>query len=634
MSNHVVIKNVFAKNLFRFGENGFKVSFENGLTIVTGENGLGKSTILDALSIALFNSSYRKLNKADWVNNINKKGLFVSVEIDVVSGTNVSNYVVINEPKAKEEVLRRRIVKDGVLLDHIADIQNYIENSILGFTENIFTNSIAVSSNTPFISMTPDEKRVYTENLFSITEIRKFKKTANEYLSTISTNNLIISNDINSIKNKIGIIEQNNKNLEDVINNYNPVNANVIDSLNQQIADIDSNIALQKQEEEKLNLIINELIPKINEKTALFNSKSQNYNEEYSKLSSIERQRENELNDAKTRYRVVKSNIAKIVPNVPCYACGNAYTEASAAEHIAEHQKQLGIIGNEGREKHLLHANAKQDLENLINTLGVEVKKEEEEIKTLHSELSNYQYKLKSVQNDLNKSSYMRNNCVNNLNAVYEKIKNENKENETIKNASESIKNNNAEIEKLKNDISSKEKSLVENNQYIEAAKYIISMCSDDGIRAMLLKRFVPKFNELIKYYLHSFNLPLMVEFDESFKHTINSNPGIGNKHSSLSKGQRRRIDIAILFAMVNMIQDIGKLNCNLLILDEFADDGLDVNGFNETISLIKEICTRDNKAITVITFKSEKINNDCIDYSYNVVLEGEFSKIQKNMEN
>ena len=145
MSNHVVIKNVFAKNLFRFGENGFKVNFENGLTIVTGENGLGKCTILDALSIALFNSSYRKLNKADWVNNINKKGLFVSVEIDVVSGTNVSNYVVINEPKAKEEVLRRRIVKDGVLLDHIADIQNYIENSILGFTENIFTNSIAVS---------------------------------------------------------------------------------------------------------------------------------------------------------------------------------------------------------------------------------------------------------------------------------------------------------------------------------------------------------------------------------------------------------------------------------------------------------------------------------------------------------
>ena len=48
----------------------------------------------------------------------------------------------------------------------------------------------------------------------------------------------------------------------------------------------------------------------------------------------------------------------------------------------------------------------------------------------------------------------------------------------------------------------------------------------------------------------------------------------------------------------------------------------------------IKEICTRDNKAITVITFKSEKINNDCIDYSYNVVLEGEFSKIQKNIEN
>jgi ABC-type multidrug transport system ATPase subunit len=155
-------------------------------------------------------------------------------------------------------------------------------------------------------------------------------------------------------------------------------------------------------------------------------------------------------------------------------------------------------------------------------------------------------------------------------------------------------------------------------------------MCSDTGIKQLLLRKFTPLLNTLIDNYLRRFNLPVTVEFDELFKHKLSSVEGIGHKHGLLSKGQRKRIDIAILFAMVDLIKLMGSFNCNLLILDEFADDGLDSKGFRDVVHTIREVADRDKKSITIISHKNEDVLYDNLDSIYELELRNHFSVLRK----
>lgn len=612
MANIVSLARLRGRNFLRFGQGGFDISFKNGLTGIFGENGLGKSAILDGIAICSFNEGYRESNKADWVNNINKKGLYLNLEVHVESPTGLDVFELIQDHSTSKVSEHRIITKNGERILDVANIQEYIEQRILGFNLNLFRNSIAVSAGTPFISMTPEQKRNFSDNLFSIKQVRLYKKHASEALSDVNTTKMIVVRDITNSKNKI-------REYTDIIAAATQDSDSITASIYREIQLKEADLARFNDDVTSLLEVYNlkeaeliEVRSKIKSETELYNSFNVNT------LNSSIRDLETALSICKNDYGRISGNIKKIIPNVPCFECGNSFTEDTASEHIAKHNVNLSAIAEKGRtvKAELEIAKAKLAettiVSDRIRVLNGNENTLSRECSSITSNISNVRYNIQRTSSSIESSR----NTIN-------EIVNRNVNTSVISSAKDAIV-------KCEEAIISLTLELGTLDRKIAAYEYIIEMCSDSGVKSMLLKKFVPILNKFIKYYMSAFQLPVTVEFDDLFKHKLISEPGVGHKHSLLSKGQRKRIDIAILFAMVDLIKIMGNFKCNLLILDEFADDGLDSRGFSDIITLIKNICDRDSKSIAIVSHKNDDVLYDNLDHMYMLSGDANFSSLEE----
>ena len=133
--------------------------------LIVGENGAGKSTILDALTFSLFGKPFRKINKGSLVNSVNEKGC----EVRITFSTNNKNYEIVRgiKPNIFE------IYCDGIMINQDSaskDYQDYLEKVILKMTLKSFTQIVILGSAsfTPFMQLTPNERRVVIEDLLDI----------------------------------------------------------------------------------------------------------------------------------------------------------------------------------------------------------------------------------------------------------------------------------------------------------------------------------------------------------------------------------------------------------------------------------------------------------------------------------
>lgn len=716
MASTVVFKSLSGRNFLRFGNQDFFFEFRKGLTGLFGNNGLGKSSIVDGLCICLFNETYRDSNKEDWVNNINKKGLYLCTKVDIINGSTTDEYSFIQDFTTSKKIEQRRIIKNGEILVNVVNIQEEIEK-ILGFNLNLFKNSIAVSADIPFISMTPEQKRQFSDNLFSVKQVSIFKKKASEALSAERTSQAIMTRDIENFGTKI--VEYNK-----MIEASNVDNTGKILQLKNDIANIEQALPLyeekitsieKKIEEEtlKLNeknpisdLIVAEAL-KLNEENpiskliqaeelklkedhplvALIAAEKLKLVEATTKLATLEqelkdlqpemlqkknRELDSQLAVSRNEYMRIGNDIKKIVPNVPCFTCGNSFTEQTALEHINKHKVEQEQHKSEGIKIKGLLEESKKELEKVaLATTAIADQKTvirniQDNITKLNSDLTNVKHAIQNninkLTNDLNTVKNGIQSTINRLNTELNGIKHAIQLNITrlkgdltnaksaLASQNEIIQYRNKEIAKIENgedntsaielakssiiECEAKkakaELDLIEVNKKIDAYEYIIKMCSDTGIKMMLMKKFIPFLNKLINEYLAKFNLAVTVTFDEHFKHSIATHPGIGHKHSLLSKGQKKRIDVAILFAIVDLIKMMGNFKCNLLFLDEFADGNVDSNGFADIVNMIRALSDRDGKSIVVVSHKNEEILYDNLDYMYELQANNMFSVLKE----
>lgn len=716
MASTVVFKSLTGRNFLRFGNQDFLFEFRKGLTGLFGNNGLGKSSIVDGICICLFNETYRDSNKEDWVNNINKKGLFLSLSVDVVNGSTTDEYAFIQDLTTSKKIEQRRIVKNGEILTNVVNIQEEIEK-ILGFNLNLFKNSIAVSADIPFISMTPEQKRQFSDNLFSVKQVSIFKKKASEALSAERTTQAIMTRDIENFGTKIveynKMIEASNvDNTGKVLQLKNDI-ANIEQSLplyQEKITNIEKNIeieTLKLNEESPITKLIEIETLKLNEEnpiSKLIEAEELKLKEDHPLLVTIADEKlklveatnklttlEQELKDlqpemlqkknrdldsrlavSRNEYMRIGSDIKKIVPNVPCFTCGNSFTEETALEHINKHKIEQEHHKSEGIKIKGLLEESKKELEKVaLATTAIADQKNvirniQDNITRLNSDLTNVKHAIQNninkLNNDLNVARNVIQTNINRLNTELNSAKHAIQMNITrlkgdltnVKSALasqneiiqyrlkeiakiENGEDNTSAIELAKSSIiectSKKQKAeveLVDVTKKIDAYEYIIKMCSDTGIKMMLMKKFIPFLNKLINEYLTKFNLAVTVTFDEHFKHSIATHPGIGHKHSLLSKGQKKRIDVAILFAIVDLIKMMGNFKCNLLFLDEFADGNVDSNGFADIVNMIRALSDRDGKSIVVVSHKNEEVLYDNLDYMYELQANNMFSVLKE----
>lgn len=611
MSHTISLKTLRGANFLRFGNEEFVFNFYDGVIGLMGENGLGKSAILDAVCICLFNETYRQSTQSEWTNNINEKGLYLSLLLET-QGATVDTYLIVRKPTSRKASERLMIYKNDVLLTGVPDFQEYIENTILGFGVNIFKNTIAVSGGTPFISMTPEQKRKFSENLFSIKQIRDYKKKVNERLSEAQLSKRMVSQEIVTAESKI--VEYTN-----VINMANS-------NIEGEIAEIDEQIRIieetQNTSRDNLTALTEEIalfrdkISEAENEVVLLNQKlvELDANGLYNAIAKVNA----ELEVCKRDYKREKNEIDRIAPNVICTQCGNSFSVEQAETHKKKHEgvcKEISIKGKELRaELDRLSAllpvvdnvkNAITSVRNEINAYNLEINKRNSTVYSTASYIHTLDHSKHSY--GVKKTKLLEKPEESDVKAFAVK---------SIDDANTLIANKNSELALLE--------------RKINAYNYIIGMCSDEGIKRMLLREFMPVLNKLIAFYLDRFDLPVTVEFDEYFNHTLTAPKGLGQKHSMMSKGQKTRINLAILFAMVDLVKRIGNIKCNTLMLDEFADEGLDAKGFSAAVDSIRKVADKDNKSIVLITHKQEDILYDNLDALYELELKNQFSVLRE----
>jgi DNA repair exonuclease SbcCD ATPase subunit len=139
-----------------------------------------------------------------------------------------------------------------------------------------------------------------------------------------------------------------------------------------------------------------------------------------------------------------------------------------------------------------------------------------------------------------------------------------------------------------------------------EALQVASVILKDSGIKARIIKQYVPVINKLINKYLASMDFFVQFELDETFNETIKSRFRDEFSYASFSEGEKMRINLAILFTWRAVAKMRNSASTNLLIMDEVFDSSLDVNGTNEFMKILNTLTTDTNAFI--ISHKTDQM--------------------------
>ena len=519
-------------------------------TLVIGENGAGKSTMLDALCFALFGKPFRKIKKSQLVNSVNLKDALVEVEF----GIGRINYKIIRGLKPN----KFEIYANGKLLDQTAsvrDYQEYLEKNILKLNFTSFTQIVILGSSTfvPFMQLPANQRREIIEDLLDIKIFTAMNILLKEKVQSNKEN-------IQEIKYKIDLEEERLTVHQKYINDIKTKNQERIDTIKEDIGKSERSIAAYELEIDRNNIEASKLQKSISDETAV----SKKLND----IKNIESKFEDKT-------KKIRREIKFYEENDNCPTCHQSIDEAHKCSSI-----------DAGKVK--LH-----DIEEALGKLEDQLNKENERLLDI-VEIN------RDIQEVLGKVTE-GNNQISSLNRYIKKL-NENIEEES--NQGGNLQEENKKLEEIQNLVAECEKSkdvLIHDKQILDVAADLLK---DNGIKTQIVRQYIPIMNKLVNKYLASMEFFVNLELDENFNEVIKSRHRDEFSYASFSEGEKMRIDLALLLTWRSIAKMKNSTNTNLLILDEVFDASLDSNGCDEFLKLLDDLGRDTN--VFVISHKGD----------------------------
>jgi len=520
-------------------------------TLVVGENGSGKSTVLDALCFALFGKPFRKINKPNIINSINQKDALVELEFDIGK----KKYKIVRglKPTVFE------IYCDNTLLNQEAksiDYQEYLERNILKINFKSFTQIVILGSASfvPFMQLSASDRRLIIEDLLDIQVFSSMNALAKTRLAeikdAIQKNKFkidLLSEKIVMQKRHIDTLKQNNNEKIEIYK---------IDNENDRAKIEDYKNKIKETEHEVDNL-----------EKLLQNKKEQE--DKKKKLLSLEGSIDSNLKKNKKMSSFYHENDN-------CPTCLQSIDQKFKEEQQDTLEKKT------------------QEYDNAILELESRLSKIDNKIIDLDSAISECKKFAVSV-------NFWNQNIVN-LNVEIEKRLAEiEKLSMTQENVTDEINTLNDLSEKLLK-MEKENKTEIEERAYYEAAAILLK---DSGIKTKIIKQYLPIINKLVNKYLSALDFFVNFNLDESFKESIKSRHRDEFSYESFSEGEKQRIDMALMLTWRSVAKLKSSVNTNLLILDEIFDSSLDANGTEELIQILHDL---ENTNLFVISHKSDQL--------------------------
>jgi len=546
----IVFKTLRWKNLLSTGNTFTEVSLNtHNNTLIVGDNGAGKSTILDALSFALFGKPFRKVNKGQLINSINNKGLLVECEFIVGS----KNYLV--KRGSKPTVFE--IYMDGVLINADAassDYQDVLDKQILKINHKSFSQIVVLGSASfiPFMQLAAAARREVIEDLLDI----QIFTTMNTLLKEKISQN---KNDIVDVTYKIQGVEEKIEMENSHINEIQQSQESVVKQKTEQISfykkmvhDVEVSTSSLLQEISQLSETISDQ-PKVQSR--------------YEKVTHLARQ-------INVRAALIEKDAEFFANNHDCPTCRQGILGDHKTTVVERANKQLAEI-EEGKVKlteEITRLN--QRLVDIASTLEL-IASKQQQVNT----------------NQIQSSAWV--NFISNIELELNNIEQATKA-DTNKDRLKELK---ASLGALKDTL----KQLVEDKQILDVAGVLLK---DAGIKTKIIRQYIPVINKLINKYLAAMDFFVNFELNENFEETIKSRFRDEFSYASFSEGEKSRIDLALLFAWRSIAKLRNSASTNLLILDEVFDGSLDSQGNEELLKILQAITEGNN--VFVISHKTD----------------------------
>ena len=574
---YITFNKISIKNFLSVGNQQVQVDFKRGIHIITGinkdkedrRNGVGKSTIADAIYFAVFGETLRDLKKENIVNNINRKNC------EVILDATISNM------DTKEEVQIIRMLEpskcyvyingEDKTRDSISNTNAFLASKFNSNTE-VFQNCVIMTINNviPFMAKKKQEKRKFIEDIFNLG---------------------VFGDMLNLLKNDI---TENKKTFDLEVTKHDEITKNILSLENQQKS------MTQERERKKEKYLTRQEsntkeIATINKKLADFALPDvAEIKKEISEHDTNNTKVDNKLQEARhliSENTTLISQANKKLTSVGtdkdiCPTCLRTI-EDNDRDHIKKEKKKINLEIEACEDKIAkLRAEEKQFL-----TLQSKI---DSKIQKLRDSLNSYQHKVKE-KNELESR-------LNQLQAWQKELEQDLKDIETDHNSFDNvIKEQRDRLENVKKQID----VIKEQLNMLDVAKFVVS---EEGVKSYIVKKMLQLFNSKLAYYLKKMDANCICTFNEYFEEEIIDSRGKPCSYFNFSGAERKNVDLACLFTFMDIRRLQGDVTFNFSIYDELFDSSLDERGVELVIGILRERVEKYNECIMVISHRKESI--------------------------
>ena len=549
----IIFKTVRWRNFLSTGNNFIEIQLNrNPTTLIIGENGAGKSTVLDALCFGLFGRPFRNINKPQLLNSVNNRNCVVEIEFQI--GSKKLKVIRGIKPNVFEIYINGKMYNQDA---NVRDYQKYLEQQILKLNYRSFSQVVILGSSTfiPFMQLRARHRREVVEEILDIQIFSLMNMLLKMKLRDIANDIKNTEYQYELTREKIALhkkyIEDMKKNKKEFINEKSSLLASNEEEIFKKKSDIKSHLNNNK----KLLLQISD-----NDKVIKTHIK---------------------LKDIRSTLREKKKNNAGMVEffegNADCPTCEQHIDENFKENMIRKYQEEVNkfIDALIELKEMLLKSNKRQDIiskiAKIIRENEVHVAKENSSITQLEKFNSTLQLEIDQLQSGaISKPDY-------------DKLK---------------------KLELKMVDVEKQKRELKEDQTYSEAVR---NMLQDTGIKTKIIKQYLPIMNKLINTYLTAMEFYVNFTLDESFTETIKSRYRDEFTYDSFSEGEKMRIDLALLFTWRAIAKMKNSTNTNLLMLDEIFDSSLDSTGTDEFLKILN---TLGGENVFVISHKQDALSD------------------------
>ena len=562
------------KNFLSTGNNFTEIDFEKApTTLVVGQNGAGKSTMLDAISFGLFGKPHRKISKMQLVNSINEKGTVVEVEFRI--GKKQFKIVRTIKPNKFEVWIDGNMSNQN---SHVTDYQAMLEKNILKLNHKSFHQIVVLGSSSfiPFMQLSSQQRRGVIEDLLDINMFSIMNQLLKEKVSILKEKITQNENDINLVDSKINAQK---KYLRDIAS----VNAQFRKEKEQTIQETQRDIKILNEKNEKLSKQVEEqLEPTIQNKESVQLRESKLH-----KLTtSIEMQ-----------YKACEKEHKFFKDNDECPTCSQEIDLKLKQEKIETTKKRLEEL-DEGITK------GNDELANLNATIEI-FNKTIADCREWNAEISG------------------NTKTIGKLNKVIDSLQNEI---ESQIESSGDLSDANAELEEYRKEKEKHQDEKYKLNEQFSYHQVSGELLRDTGIKSKIIKQYLPVINKLTNQYLQTLDFFVHFDLDESFVETIRSRHRDAFTYDSFSEGEKQRIDLSLLFTWRQIAKMKNSVATNLLVLDETFDSSLDMEGVDNLMKILYTL--QEDTKVFVISHKGE-LEDSIFDRKIEFIKDKNFSKIK-----